>query len=208
MRSAGEIVRKARKERGSSQGDLGRELNVSQRTISTWERNESPIPLSRVHTIARVLDLDPDDTRALTEAAEASGQRGRDTTEALAWKRLEELERRHSATLAVVAELEHKVGQSSDPGAPLVFTLEQAAEVLQCSLEHLQTLVAQREVPHVRLGTLLTRIPRDALAAWLDREANRSVEWPALRDRHAFAGNGTAVREVWIEEESPCNEPS
>jgi len=51
---------------------------------------------------------------------------------------------------------------SSDQDEPIVYTVPQAAKLLQVSENHLYSLIAQALVPHVRFGKLV-RIPRWAL---------------------------------------------
>jgi excisionase family DNA binding protein len=48
----------------------------------------------------------------------------------------------------------------------LVFTVSQAAKLLQVSENHIYSLVSQDEIPHVRVGKLI-RIPRWGLLQFL-----------------------------------------
>jgi excisionase family DNA binding protein len=54
----------------------------------------------------------------------------------------------------------------SDTTEPVVYTVPQAAKVLQVSENHLYSLVAQDLVPYVRFGKLI-RIPRWGLLQYL-----------------------------------------
>ena len=54
---------------------------------------------------------------------------------------------------------------------PVVYTVQQAAKLLQVSENHLYSLIAQDLVPHVRFGKLI-RIPRWALMQHISADAS------------------------------------
>ena len=54
----------------------------------------------------------------------------------------------------------------SDLDEPIVYTVPQAAKLLQVSENHLYSLISQDLVPHVRFGKLI-RIPRWGLLQFL-----------------------------------------
>ncbi len=60
-----------------------------------------------------------------------------------------------------------KVGNGSEA---LLLTVREAAELLRISRNLAYELVAQRRLPHVRLGRVI-RIPRHALETWINKEA-------------------------------------
>lgn len=74
---------------------------------------------------------------------------------------------------------------------PLVLTAKQAAAMLQVSVNHLYSLIAQGAVPHVRLGKLI-RIPRWSLIHYiaamsdapLDGDASVAFPLPKSVDVH------------------------
>jgi excisionase family DNA binding protein len=52
----------------------------------------------------------------------------------------------------------------------LVYTIGQAAEVLQCSQRHLQRLIKARRIPFVRLGARVL-IPAERLRQFLNEQS-------------------------------------
>jgi excisionase family DNA binding protein len=52
----------------------------------------------------------------------------------------------------------------------LVYTIGQAAEVLQCSQRHLQRLIKARRIPFVKLGSRVL-IPTERLRQFLNEQA-------------------------------------
>lgn len=58
---------------------------------------------------------------------------------------------------------------------PLVLTIAQAAEALQCSTRHVRRLIKAGRLPSVALGDRLV-IPRRALEAWLEEAASAGLE--------------------------------
>ena len=52
----------------------------------------------------------------------------------------------------------------------LVFTVQQAAEALQCSVRHLQRLVKSGRIPSVRLGARVL-IPAERLRQFLNEQS-------------------------------------
>lgn len=59
---------------------------------------------------------------------------------------------------------------------PLALTIKETAEVLACGETLVRRLVAERIIPHVRLGGDRIVIPVAALGAWLASEAAASVK--------------------------------
>jgi excisionase family DNA binding protein len=57
----------------------------------------------------------------------------------------------------------------------------QAAKFLSINLNTLYMLVAQRRIPHSRLGPRLVRFSRTALRAWLEEHAVEPSEYPPDR---------------------------
>lgn len=57
----------------------------------------------------------------------------------------------------------------------LVLTVEQAADVLECSTDLVRDLIHASRIPHVKLGPKKTVIPVRALADWLDGQAKDSI---------------------------------
>jgi excisionase family DNA binding protein len=87
---------------------------------------------------------------------------------------------------------DERAGKTSpDPLAPepAVLTVQQAAALLQVSENHLYSLIAQRAVPHVRLGKLI-RIPRWGLMQQIAAQSSAplvngdAVAFPAPQSVH------------------------
>lgn len=62
---------------------------------------------------------------------------------------------------------------------PLVYTVAQAARLLQCSENHVYNLCAQSLLPHIRAGKLI-RIPRWGLLKFLADQSGVSLELAQL----------------------------
>lgn len=58
---------------------------------------------------------------------------------------------------------------------PLTYTVEEAAAALGTGRDTIHALARSGGIPHVRFGRVI-RIPREALAAWLNAEAERTAE--------------------------------
>ena len=63
----------------------------------------------------------------------------------------------------------------------LTYTIVEAAEAIGISERHMQVLIARNEVPVVRMGRAI-RIPKTALATWLDETAFASLRQQAVAD--------------------------
>jgi excisionase family DNA binding protein len=57
------------------------------------------------------------------------------------------------------------------PGAPLLLTVPEAAELMRCSTRQVQYLIARDGLPVVYLGVRQRRIPRAALERWITTRA-------------------------------------
>lgn len=57
----------------------------------------------------------------------------------------------------------------------LVLTVDQAAEVLECSADLVRDLIHANRIPHVKLGPKKTVIPVRALEDWLETQAKDSI---------------------------------
>ncbi|HVF76272.1 MAG TPA: helix-turn-helix transcriptional regulator [Acidimicrobiales bacterium] len=55
----GEILRARREEQGLEQGDVARQLGVTQQTVSKWETGVTVPRASRIAALASLLELDP-----------------------------------------------------------------------------------------------------------------------------------------------------
>lgn len=55
----------------------------------------------------------------------------------------------------------------------LVLSVTEAAELLGVGRNHLYDMVADGQIPHIRLGRLI-KIPRSSLESWLLEQAARS----------------------------------
>jgi excisionase family DNA binding protein len=68
------------------------------------------------------------------------------------------------------------MGRPADaPIQALAYTIKQAAEALGVGETLVRALIAQRRIPHCRLGDRVI-VPLDSLAAWLASEAASSVK--------------------------------
>jgi excisionase family DNA binding protein len=56
--------------------------------------------------------------------------------------------------------------QGNNPDEPIVLTVQQAANLLQVSENHLYSLISQNAIPHIRFGKLI-RIPRWGLLQYI-----------------------------------------
>lgn len=57
----GELIAKARKEKGISQRDLAKAIRIPRGSISNWEIGRAPMPLSKARLICDYLGLDIDE---------------------------------------------------------------------------------------------------------------------------------------------------
>ena len=61
------MIRAFRKSRGMTQSDLAREIGTTRRVISSYEREETPVPLDVACLIADLLDVSLDELAGRTE---------------------------------------------------------------------------------------------------------------------------------------------
>jgi len=64
-------------------------------------------------------------------------------------------------------------------GTPLLLTVSETARLLRISRNTCYELVAQRRLPHVRLGRRVL-VPRFGLEQWIAREAGLPLPPPAV----------------------------
>jgi excisionase family DNA binding protein len=77
------------------------------------------------------------------------------------------------------------VDELTDEPAPVVamrpideaylITVPETAQFLRCSTTTVHNLIAQRSLPHLRIGPRKVMIPMAALRAWVDAETAKSV---------------------------------
>lgn len=74
------------------------------------------------------------------------------------------------ASLPDGREVTSAMGKGVSRSDPMLLTVEQAAELLQISRYLAYDLIAQRKLPHIRLGRII-RVPRHGLEQWIARQA-------------------------------------
>lgn len=57
----GDMLKKYRKEKGVTQGDLAERLNISVALVSHWERGTRYPMLDKVYDVAKILGMEPKD---------------------------------------------------------------------------------------------------------------------------------------------------
>jgi excisionase family DNA binding protein len=79
---------------------------------------------------------------------------------------------------------ENEQDQNANPNpqsdAPMVYTIQQTAEILQLSDETVRRLIKKGELPHVRIGSSI-RIHRGDVEHFL--EEHRTTEWEKVDNR-------------------------